>query len=416
MSKKFAVLLFVLVLLLSACVPAPVVEQDTQSDANQTATGDEETLPAACLEDSLGCAVIDQGQTVKIGLGGPLLGDYAMFGTDISDAVWLALDHAGEFEGWRFELVREDTGASPEVGAAVANKFVTDPTIVAIAGHVFSGETEAAMPIYEKAGLPMMSASATNPPLTQLGSSVFNRLAFLDSAQSEMAADYLFNNFGVTRLAVVHDGGTYGQGLAELAREAFENLGGEVVAFEAITPGEADYVAPLSALAAKEPEAVYFGGYAAEAIVMVNQWSQAGLDGVLFFGCDGTFGTEFTEKTGSNGENAVAVSLVPPESEEKSVFDAAYLQTFGREPGSLSAFSWAAYDSGWVLVNAIKKVSFAENGSLFVPRGALVDAVRTTEYEGITGLVKCDEVGECNASGPAFYQVVSGDWVPLSFD
>jgi len=426
-SKKSIVLLFVAaVLVLSACVPQPVVETDAPEVAVPTETSEvdadalpeaaSESLPAVCLEDEFGCAVIDQGETVKIGLGGPLLGDYAMFGLDISDAVSLALAHAGDFEGWTFELVKEDTGASPEVGAAVANKFVTDQTIVAIAGHIFSGETEAAMPIYEKAGLPMMSASATNPPLTQLGSAVFNRLAFLDSAQSEMAADYLFNQFGVTKLAVVHDGSTYGQGLGELTRDAFEDLGGEVVAFEAITPGEADYVAPLSALAAKEPEAVYFGGYAAEAIVMMNQWSQAGLDGVLLFGCDGTFGTEFTEKTGTNGEGAVAVSLVPPDSEQKTVFDAAYAEAFGREPGSLSAFSWAAYDSGWVLVNAIKAVSFVENGALFVPRGALVQAVRTTEYEGITGLVKCDAVGECNASGPAFYQVVDGEWLPLSFD
>ena len=68
--------------------------------------------------------------------------------------------------GFKFELVAQDTQGSPEGGAAVANKLVTDPTVVAIPGHIFSGSTEAAMPVYEKAGLPMLSPSATNPPLT----------------------------------------------------------------------------------------------------------------------------------------------------------------------------------------------------------------------------------------------------------
>ena len=426
--KQIVVLMLVFVLALSACVPAPieepVVEEPVEVEETEPVDVEEEegsavddgSLPQACLDDEFGCAVIPAEQNIKVGLGGPLLGDYAMFGIDISESIALALSHADNFEGWSYQLVAEDTGASPEVGAAVANKFVTDQTIVAIAGHIFSGETEAAMPIYEKAGLPMMSASATNPPLTQKGSAVFNRLAFLDSAQSDMAAAYLFEQFGITKIAIVHDGGTYGQGLAELTKEAFEAFGGEVVAFEAITTGEADYVAPLSAIAAADPQAVYFGGYAAEAIVMMNQWSQAGLDGVLFFGYDGTFGSEFTEKTGPNGEGAVAVSLVPPDSEAKSAFDAAYVEAFGREPGSLSAFSWAAYDSGWVLVKAIEKVAFVENGNLYVPRGALVQAVRSTEYVGLTGLVKCDEVGECNASGPAFYEVKNGVWAPLSFE
>ena len=95
---------------------------------------------------------------------------------------------------FKFELVAQDDGGTPEGGAAVANKLVSDPEVVAIAGHIFSGATDAAMPIYEKAGLPMMSPSATNPPLTQTGSKVFNRVVFTDAAQGKFAAEYLYNN------------------------------------------------------------------------------------------------------------------------------------------------------------------------------------------------------------------------------
>jgi len=424
--KHFFVLMFVIVLALSACVPEPItetaapVEEETEEptevvieEVTEEPVSEEEAMPQACLDDEFGCAVIPEGETIKIGMGAPLLGDYSMFGIDISQSVSLALMMDDGFEGWTYELVAEDTGGTPEGGASVANKMVTDPTVVAIAGHIFSGSTDAAIPVYEKAGLPMMSPSATNPDLTQKGSAVFNRLAFTDADQGKAAADLLFNQLGFRKIAVMHDGGTYGQGLADVVQAEFEELGGEVVAYEAITPGEADYVAPLSAVADASPEAVYFGGYAADAIVMMNQWAQAGLSGVLFFGCDGTYGVEFTDKTGANGEGAIATSLVPPDSEEKTAFDAAYLEEFALEAGELSAFTWSAFDTGGVLIAAIESVAFVEDGTLFVPRGALVDAVRNSDYFGLTGLVKCDEIGECNASGPTFYEVVDGAWVPL---
>jgi len=434
--RRFFVLLIVLVFAISACVPEPVEEMEPTAEeetmeatetedvmapteevtleATEEELSEEGSLPAACQEDEKGCAVIPSGETIKIGMGAPLLGDYSMFGIDISQGVALALQSDDGFEGWTFELIAEDTGGLAEGGAAVANKMVTDSTVVAIAGHIFTASTDAAIPVYEKAGLPMMSPSATNPMLTQKGSSVFNRLAFTDADQGKTAADLMFNQLGLTQIAVMHDGGSYGQGLADVVQEEFEALGGEVVAYEGITPGEVDYVAPLSAVAAAEPEAVFFGGYAAEAIVMVNQWSQAGLDGVLFFGCDGTFGVEFTEKTGANSAGAIAASLVPPDSTEKSLFDQAYGETFPTAAGELSAFTWSAFDTGGVLIDAIKKVAFVENDTLFVPRAQLVEAVRKSNFVGLTGLIKCDDIGECNASGPTFYQVEDGAWVPLT--
>ena len=424
--KSFVVFMVVFAFLFAACAPEPAEVDVPEDGASGIATeeepadeaaepeAEEAELPAACQEDELGCAVVPAGETIKFGMGAPLLGDYSMFGIDISQGVALALEMSDGFEGWEYELVAEDTGGSGEGGAAVANKMVTDPTVVAIAGHIFTDSSAAAIPIYEKAGIPMMSPSATNPLLTALGSSVFNRLAFTDAAQGASAADLLFNFLGITKVALMHDGSGYGQGLADEVQANFEAFGGEVVAYEAIVPGEADYVAPLSAVAAAEPEAVYFGGYAADAIVMVNQWAQAGLDGVLFFGCDGTFGVEFTEKTGANGEGAIAASLVPPDSDEKTAFDEAYAAAFPTSAGELSAFTWAAFDTGGVLMDAVESVAFVEDGTLFVPRSALVEAVRNANFVGITGLIACDEIGECNASGPSFYKVVDGTWVPLA--
>jgi branched-chain amino acid transport system substrate-binding protein len=367
--------------------------------------------PAVCKTDAGGCAVIKAGTTIKIGMGAPMTGDNAAFGQDISQAAKIAVSDAGKLNGIAFELVAEDDGGTPEGGAAVANKLVADPNVVAIAGHIFSGATLAAMPIYEAANIPMMSPSATNPPLTAQGSKVFNRCVFTDAAQGKFAATYLFNNLKITKLAIVHDGQAYGQGLAQVVNDEFTALGGEVVAFEAITPGESDYSAVLADLAAKSPQALYFGGYTAEGVVVVNQMKQSGLEGVLFFGDDGTYGQDFLDRTGANGEGAYSTSLIPPASEARTKFDAAYLAAYGQPAGKLSPYTWTAYDSAAVLIKVIKDVAIVSGGNLYIPRTALVAAVRAIKgYQGLSGEITCDAVGECSASGPVFNIVKDGKW------
>jgi branched-chain amino acid transport system substrate-binding protein len=380
-------------LLLAACGPAAA------------------TAPEACNAE-LGCAVIEKGQTIKVGFAGPMTGDYSQFGIDMSNAMKLAVADFGDVQGWKVEMAIEDDGGGAEGGAAVANKLVSDATFVAMAGHAFSGATAAAMPIYEKAGVPMMSPSATNPDLTTTGSKVFNRNAFTDTEQGIGAAKYLFEKLGITKLALMHDGTDYGQGLANVVKENFVSLGGEALAFEAVTPGESDYSAPLAAVAAMGPEALYFGGYNAEASVLVNQMAQAGLSGVVFFGGDGIYGKDFLSKVGDNGEGVYSATLVPPGTDPILKFNEAYLGAYGTEAGVLSAYTWNSYDAVGGLIKAINSVAIVEGETLYIPRGALVEAVRTMkEYQGIAGVITCKENGECNASGPVFYIVKDGNWV-----
>ncbi len=426
MSKKifvFLSLLLIASMALAACKPAATPEPTTAPEATAppaateppaatqppAATGGE---PAVCSSDAAGCAVIKAGQTVKIGMGAPMTGDNAQFGIDISNGAKIAISDAGDFQGFKFELVTEDDEGSPEGGAAVANKLVSDPTVVAIAGHIFSGATAAAIPIYEKASIPMMSPSATNPDLTKSASKVFNRLVFTDAAQGKFAAAYLYNVLKVKNLAIMHDGQTYGQGLASVVQDEFGKLGGTVVAFQAITPKESDYSAPLADIASKKPDALYYGGYVAEAVVIINQMKAAGLGTTIFFGDDGTFGQDFLDRTGANGEGAYATALIPPASPAKDKFDAAYLAAYGQPAGKLSPYSWTAYDSAAVLVKAIESVAVkGDDGNLYVPRAALVAAVRgVTDYQGLSGVVTCDSTGECAKSGPTFYIDKSGKW------
>ena len=415
--------LMVASMILTACGSTPTAAPATQAPATQApATQAPATqapvspVPAICGTDAVGCAVFESGQTIKIGMGAPMTGDNAAFGTDISQAAKLAVSDAGQFQGFSFELDAQDDGGAAEGGAAVANKFVADPQIVAIEGHIFSGATAAAIPIYEAAGIPMMSPSATLVTLTTTGSKVFNRNVFTDGKQGKFDAEYLYNTLKITALAVMHDGSSYGQGIAQVVNDQFTSLGGTVVAFQAITPGESDYSAVLADVASKKPGAIYYGGYTAEAVILVNEKKAAGLGDALFFSDDGIYGQDFLDRTKANGEGVYATSApLPPESPAKTAFDAAYLAAYAQPAGKLSTYTWNAYDAAAVLIKDIESVAvLGSDGKLYIPRAALVAAVRaTTDYQGISGVISCDPTGECSASNPILNEVKSGAWVVI---
>lgn len=425
MSKRlFALLSLLLVasMLLAACAQQPAATEAPAATEEPAATeapvATEEPMagpPAECADnpDEKICAVIEPGNTIKIGYAGPMTGDYSAFGTDISQAGLIAIQDYGDFDGFMFELLIQDTQGSGEGGAAVANLYVSDPDVVAIAGHTFSGSTAAAIPIYNEARLPMLSPSATRADLTEGDQDVFNRIPFTDDIQGVKVAEYLYNTLGLTKIAVMHDGDAYGQGLAEKVRDVFTELGGEVVAVEPITPGEADYSSALNAIGAQSPEALFYGGYDAEAAVIKNQMGVAGLGDAVFFSDDGTFGTNFLDLTGPNAEGAYATSALPPASEAKDKFIAAYQAAYGIEPGTLSAFSWHGYDVVAALIHVIKQVAIkGDDGNLYIPRETMVQAVRgLTDFQALTGNITCNEVGECNTAGPTFFVVQNGGWV-----
>ena len=362
--------------------------------------------------DEWGCATFEEGDSIKVGYVGPTTGDYSAFGIDMSRGAELAIKANPTIKGFTVELLVEDTQGTPEQGAAVANKFAADPQLVAVDGHTFSGSTEVAIPIYGDAGIVMLSPSATNIDLTGLGSEVFNRVAFHDGMQGEFAGKYIFEQLGVKSIAVMHDGGAYGQGLSELTAAAFEAAGGAVVGTEAITPGETDYSAPLAAIAELEPELIYFGGYDADAAVLVTQMAAAGLEGAMFFGCDGTFGQNYLDLAGDAAEGTFSTNVPIPETGEFLEFQAEYQADYGDEQGKLSPFSPHSHDAMAVLLLAIDKVAVEHGDSLIIPRKALADEVRSTkDHAGLTGTITCSDTGECAAAAIKFVVAEGGDWV-----
>jgi branched-chain amino acid transport system substrate-binding protein len=354
------------------------------------------------------------GEAIKIGVGGPMTGDNSAYGIDAFQAAQLAAKDAGDFDGHSFAVDQGDDLAKNEGGVAVANRFGADSAIVGVVGHSFSGISAATMAIYAQKFMPMMSASATRVDLTQQRNPAFNRLVSTDKFQGDLAATFLTKNLGLTKIAIMHDGTDYGKGLAQNVNDDLKVAGVTVVAFEAITPGDVDYSAVLKKIADLKPDAVYFGGYAPEAAVLASQKAAAGLT-VPFMSGDGAYGSKLIEQAKDSAEGYYVSQPGAPLSDARTKFDAAYMTQFGIVSGSLTGYTWFAYDATNVMILAVEKVAVQSGDTLYIPRKAMMDAVRGTQnYPGLTGTITCDPNGEC-ATAPSFvvFRVQKGKFVQL---
>jgi branched-chain amino acid transport system substrate-binding protein len=189
-------------------------------------------------------------EPIRIGVAGPHSGDLASYGIPTVKAAELVVENRnalGGICGRKIELIVEDDVCKPEIATNTATKLVTDKVDVVL-GHICSGATKAALGIYKESKIVAISPSATNPALTQSGDYPnFFRTIASDDAQAKLEVDFALNRLKVSKIAVLHDKGDYGKGLAEFAKGFIEkDPRGEVVLYEGITPGAVDYSAVSS--------------------------------------------------------------------------------------------------------------------------------------------------------------------------
>jgi branched-chain amino acid transport system substrate-binding protein len=227
---------------------------------------------------------------------------------------------------------------------------------------------------------------------------------------------YISNVLEAETIAVLHDNTSYGEGLASTVRDTFEELGGEVVTFEAIDPEEQDYRATLTAIAESEPDVVYFGGYTNQAALLVQQMQEVGLEDAVFFSDNGVYNQDFIDLSGDAGEGSfVSFGEQVGNEEANEEFDAAYEEAFGVAPDELGPFHAQAYDAANVILNALVEVAETDDaGNLVIDREALLEAIRTTaDFEGLSGVITCDETGDCGSARIGILTLEDGEWVSV---
>ncbi|MBU0480224.1 MAG: branched-chain amino acid ABC transporter substrate-binding protein [Proteobacteria bacterium] len=347
------------------------------------------------------------GKAVRIGVAGSHSGDLASYGLPTVKAVRMVVEEvnrSGGVLGKKVELLQEDDVCKPEVATNTATKLVSEK-VDAVIGHICSGATKAALGIYKDAGMVTISPSATNPDLTQSGEYPnFFRTIASDDAQARREVDFALTVLKLRKIAIIHDKGDYGKGLAEFAKAFVEkDPRAKVVLYEGVTPGAVDYSAIVQKIKRSGAGAVIFGGYHPEASKIVTQMRQKRLD-TIFISDDGVKDDTFIKVAGKFAEGVYATGPMDTSDNpltKKAV--AEHKKLYNESPG---AFFLNAYAATQALLNAIEKAGSTDYA-------AVTAALRSEYVETPLGRISFDERGDAIGVGFSMFQVVNGKYVEV---
>lgn len=359
---------------------------------------------------AVGIAGCERGQerdseVVKIGSVAPLTGSMAHLGKDNDNGVRLALDEinaeAPTIGGKkrRFEVLSEDDQADPRTATVVAQKLV-DEGVKAVIGHLNSGTSIPTAKIYADAGVPQISPSATAIAYTAQGHKTTFRVMTNDEQQGGVLGRFAVEKMGGKKIAVVDDRTAYGQGLADQFEKAARAAGAQIVAREFTTDKSTDFLAILTAIKAKQPDVLFFGGMDPQAAPMVKQMKSLGLK-AQFLGGDGTQTLEFIKLAGADAEGATASSPGLPLADMPG--GKAFSEKFAAKYGKIQIYAPYAYDAARVLVAAMKQADSVEPDKFAA-------VLHTIQHQGVTGPVAFDAKGDIKGGAVTLYRVRDGRW------
>jgi branched-chain amino acid transport system substrate-binding protein len=340
-------------------------------------------------------------QTYKIGFQGALSGDNQQLGINEINSVELAVKQANASGKLPFKLavVRSDDGGTADKAPAAASALLQDNAIVGVVGPIFSGPTKAVGTTYAQAGMALISPSATNPTLTSSGFTTFHRIVPTDSVEGVEAADWLAVK--AKKIFVIDDTTEYGKGAADVVRQELKAKG-ITSTDQSVPQSTQDYGAVAQAVVSSGADAMFYGGYDAQAALLAKALQSAGFKGITMTG-NGGKSSVFTQNSGAAGDGwyfscGCLDATVAPQAKD---FTAAYKKAYNTDP---STYSPEAYDATNAMIQAIKDAQ--SKGK--VTRATVEDAVNNLNYKGITTTIKFQSNGEVEQQVINLYQQKNG--------
>ena len=367
----------------------------------------------------LGAVEVGPGEDIQIRSLNAITGDVAFLGVPNQRGVELAIVDYGPIEGHSVTIgTGLDDLCSAEGGQQAAQTIVADENVVGVIGTSCSGAAQAAMPLISEAGLVMISPSNTSGVLTSDLTGTPNsdwypgyyRTAHNDAFQGAAAATFVSENLGFTRVALVHDGDPYTNGLTNAFEKNFTEMGGTIAVHTAVAKGDVDMGPILAEIAASDPELLFFPIFPAEGIPLLQQaGGTEGMDGVILMGADGLSVENFMNLPESldmyfSGPNTQFLENANEATGKTGAdFLVDYNAAFGENP---SADFWAhAYDATTMLLTAIEEVAVVDGDTLFIDRAQLREVLNATSgFGGIIGSITCDQFGDCGVPVISIFQ------------
>jgi branched-chain amino acid transport system substrate-binding protein len=352
-------------------------------------------------------------EVVRIGHVAPISGAQAHYGKDNENGSRMAIEELNaqgvEIGGKKvkFELLAEDDAADPKQGAAVAQKLC-DSKAAGVVGHLNSGTTIPASKVYNDCGIPHITGAATNPNLTKPGYKTTFRIIANDNALGAGLASYAADTLKLKTVAVVDDRTAYGQGLANVFKRVAAEKGIKVVDEQFTTDKATDFMAILTAIKSKNPDAVFYGGMDPQAGPMLRQMEQLGMGNVKFFGGDGVCTTEIAKLAGGAktlgnvvcAEGGSSLAKMPGGMAWKAKYDAKF-------PGQYQIYSPYTYDATMLMVDAMKRAG-SSDPKVYIPE------LLKSNYKGVTATIAFEPNGEIKNPAITLYVYKDGKKTPLN--
>ncbi|MFZ6758946.1 branched-chain amino acid ABC transporter substrate-binding protein [Undibacterium sp. Ji50W] len=338
-------------------------------------------------------AAAAQDLVVKIGHVGPISGPSAHLGKDNENGAKMAIEELntkGVMIGGKkakFELLAEDDAGDPKQGTTVAQKLV-DAKVNGVIGHLNSGTTIPASKIYNDAGIPQISPSATNVEYTKHGYKGAFRVVANDGQLGGTLGRFAVQINKAKKVAVIDDKTAYGEGVALEFIKGAKSKGAEVVVQEHTTDKSTDFSAILTTIKAKKPDVIFFGGMDSVAGPMLRQMKALGIT-AKFMGGDGICTTDLPKLASDaigDGQVVCAEAGGVLEGQKKANDDwkAAYKKKFGIE---VQIYAPYVYDALMTMVDAMVQAKSAEPAK-YLPVLAKI------KHKGITGDIAFDAKGD----------------------
>ncbi|MEG1869795.1 MAG: ABC transporter substrate-binding protein [Oscillospiraceae bacterium] len=371
--KKIVALLLSSVLCLSvaACGAKPAAETP------------EGTTPDATAKPTV------EGDTIKIGGLAPLTGAVSVYGIATANGAKLAIEEInakGGVLGKQIEFNILDEKGDPTEAVNAYNKLV-DSGIVALIGDVTSKPCAAVAEVAVEDNMPMITPTGTAASITPIGDNVF-RACFTDPAQGKIMATFANENLKAKNVAVLYNtSDDYSSGIAQVFKTTAEEKGMKVVSFEGYGASDVDFKAQLTTIIGQKPDAILLPDYYEVIAMVTSQARELGYEGALL-GCDGWDGV--LTKLDASKVNVVNDSFY-----SSHIFKAdpdATLQGFltnykAKYNTEANSFAALGYDGAYIMCNAIQKAGSTD-------AAAIIEALKATDYTGVTGTIKFDEIGD----------------------
>ncbi len=377
-----------------------------------------QVLTVAALLMAAGCGSGGGGggqpaaaKEIKIAAGGPFTGDLAPVGQGGLHGVQMAVDDwnaRGGINGTKVQLeVADDTG-KPDVGVTLANKLVAEDTLLGVVGPMNSSVVLATAPTFERATLPFITESGSNPKITESGWKVAHRLCARDDTQGPADAKFATATLGAKKIFVLDAKTTYTQGLADQFEQAAKSAGATTQR-DSVTSGTKDANPIATKIKAYGPDLLFFADEGPEAPLVLQALKSQGVSvgsGFNYMGTDGQFDAKQFIQGSQGAAESAYVSNIAPDINSLPASSKDFATRYTAKYKDLGPFDATAYEAAGALLTAIKS-SPVKNGK--IDRADVLSHLGSQTYSGVLGIpVHFDSKGDVQGVGIFIFQVKSG--------